>query len=141
MTLLIPVLASNIESDALASGITFAQEHEGSLQVFLDFSNADYTQDSMNNTIDAISEKLDVADIQYRVETVLRGDDMVEKLTGAARANSNDVVIVGLQSKISQEKVHLGSQIQRILLEVPCAVFILRPDTGDFFEPLQTSRE
>ncbi|MFC5370013.1 universal stress protein [Arcanobacterium bovis] len=135
MTVLIPVRASDLECEAINFGIEYVQTHNEQLRVFLDFASmpqdfanlAEYIQEQIGN----LTQKLADAGVDFRVDPVLNGEDLVEKIAAVVDPHGTDTVIVTLKSKTSQVKVQLGSQIQRILLDVPCSVLVRRPSVPD----------
>ncbi|MBM7825507.1 deoxyribodipyrimidine photolyase [Arcanobacterium pluranimalium] len=131
MTVLVPVRASHIECEAVNSGIEYSCTHEQQLHVFLDFSALSCDEEYIGAKTEELTQKLRASGVDFYIESVLNDSDVVEKMASVVENSGTDVVIVNLKSKASQEKVQLGSQIQRILLEVPCSILVLRPSDNN----------
>ena len=78
----------------------------------------------------AARERLDAAGIDYVVhESETDAEiDAADDLTQVARDEDADLVVIGIRRRTATGKLILGSQAQRILLDAPCPVLVVKPE-------------
>ncbi|MCA1982566.1 MAG: universal stress protein [Nocardioides sp.] len=78
----------------------------------------------------AARERLDAAGVDYVVhESETDAEiDAADDLTQVARDEDADLVVIGIRRRTATGKLILGSQAQRILLDAPCPVLVVKPE-------------
>lgn len=75
-------------------------------------------------------ERLDASGIEYVIhESQTDAEiDAADDLTQVARDQDADLVVIGIRRRTATGKLILGSQAQRILLDAPCPVLVVKPE-------------
>lgn len=73
-----------------------------------------------------LRERLDEAEIQYRVQSGFRGLDVAEEVVQTAEAEDAQLIVIGLRHRSAVGKFLLGSNAQRILLDAHCPVLSVK---------------
>lgn len=78
----------------------------------------------------AARARLDGAGLEYVVhETQIDADiDAADDLTQVARDEQAALIVIGIRRRTATGKLILGSQAQRILLDAPCPVLVVKPE-------------
>lgn len=76
---------------------------------------------------DAVSDRLDEADIAYDIRQLHRAGDVAELLVTTAEEVAAELIVIGLRRRSPVGKLILGANAQRILLDAPCPVLAVKP--------------
>jgi nucleotide-binding universal stress UspA family protein len=78
----------------------------------------------------AAGKRLDAAGIDYVIhESQIDAEiDAADDLTQVARDQDADLVVIGIRRRTATGKLILGTQAQRILLDAPCPVLVVKPE-------------
>lgn len=126
MTIVVPVHPGDSENAALKRGVTYASITDSLLIALLSRPLGDFSQDEIDREVDTLTDYLDSCDIRFKIETRLEHGDVAAQLCEIAAEKEADTVLVSLALKPTSGKMTLGSQVQRLLLEAPCDVLVVR---------------
>ncbi len=129
MTIVVPVIAGSKANYALSRAVKYARRTDGQLIAVLSRPHTEYSQDDIDSEIDTLTDYLDNEDIAFRIETRVDEEELASQLCEVAAERNAEVVMVSLALKPANGKLNLGSQVQRLLLEAPCDVLVLREDS------------
>lgn len=59
------------------------------------------------------------------------GTDVADDLIRIAEEEAAELVVIGIRSRSAVGKMLMGSVAQRVIMEAPCPVLTVRPDTSD----------
>ncbi|MPV38733.1 universal stress protein [Georgenia subflava] len=113
---------------ALERAIVEAKAHGGDLMV-LNVSEGDGTRDPALASEDELNEvraQLDRAGVEATVRQLVRGKDAAEEIAAVADEVEADLVVIGLRKRTPVGKLVLGSNSQRILLNVDAPVLAVK---------------
>jgi nucleotide-binding universal stress UspA family protein len=79
----------------------------------------------------AVSRQLKDAGIEAEVRQLVRGMDVAEDIIAVAEEHAADFIVIGLRRRSPVGKLILGSNAQRILLDVPCPVLAVKAEDVD----------
>lgn len=128
MSVVVPVHNGPEGEAALAAGIVYARTHECRLIAVLNRPSSTVTNEELDTEIDELSNRLEEADIAFSVHPNTRGGDLSALICDMAQNEKSSLVIVGLSQAPDHGKLFLGSQVQRLILESPCPVLLVRDD-------------
>jgi nucleotide-binding universal stress UspA family protein len=79
----------------------------------------------------AARERLDAAGVEHTIhESEIDAEiDAADDLVDVARAEGADLIVIGVRRRTATGKLILGSQAQRILLDAPCPVLVVKPES------------
>ncbi|MDP9807116.1 nucleotide-binding universal stress UspA family protein [Trueperella bonasi] len=129
MTVVVPVL-DDAKDEALRVAIQIARRESMPLVALLNRPVSEFDQESVDAEIDALSDRLDREDIAYSTEVRLASQDLGASLAEVATHVEASIVVVSLAQRPTNGKLLLGSQIQRLLVESPCSVLVVREGTA-----------
>ncbi|MEW6896870.1 universal stress protein [Trueperella pyogenes] len=112
--------------EALTSAIELAQRQDHKLIALLHRPLYEYDQDFVDQEIDALTDQLDAADIAFSIEVRVGEKDLATHISELVTKEKADLVVVSLARKPVNGKLLLGSQIQKLLVECPCSVLVVR---------------
>ena len=118
---------------ALLAAIEEVREHDGRLVVVTALRQDETDGEWIAKTqaeLAAARERLDAAGIDYVVhESQIDAEiDAAEDLTQVARDEEAALIVIGIRRRTATGKLILGSQAQRILLDAPCPVLVVKPE-------------
>lgn len=79
---------------------------------------------------DEVRRRLDETGLRYDVRLTSRGRDVAEDIIAAASDEGGVLIVIGLRRRSPVGKLLLGSNAQRILLDAPCPVLAVKPETA-----------
>ncbi|MDF2419986.1 universal stress protein [Trueperella pyogenes] len=112
--------------EALTSAIELAQRQDHKLIALLHRPLHECDQDFVDQEIDALTDQLDAADIAFSIEVRVGEKDLATHISELVTKEKADLVVVSLARKPVNGKLLLGSQIQKLLVECPCSVLVVR---------------
>lgn len=112
--------------EALTSAIELAQRQDHKLIALLHRPLHECDQDFVDQEIDALTDQLDAADIAFSIEVRVGEKDLATHISELVTEEKADLVVVSLARKPVNGKLLLGSQIQKLLVECPCSVLVVR---------------
>lgn len=124
MPVIVPVSRGE-RDDALASAIDLCRREDRLLIALLHRPLGHFDQESIDAEVDELTDRLDSADIGFRIEVRLDEKDLAWQISDLAQ-DASSLVVVSLAHKPAGGKLILGSQIQKLLLECPCSVLVVR---------------
>ena len=118
---------------ALLAAIEEVREHDGRLVVVTALRQDETDGEWIAKTqaeLAAARERLDAAGIDYVVhESQIDAEiDAADDLTQVARDEEAALIVIGIRRRTATGKLILGSQAQRILLDAPCPVLVVKPE-------------
>ncbi|MDP9800168.1 hypothetical protein J2S49_000244 [Arcanobacterium wilhelmae] len=125
MPIIVPVEPRNTNSPALAKGVVLSHAMNEPITVVMRRPLGEFSQADIDAEIDQLSGVLDSQDVPYKFDARLEETDIVDILLHMA-GGPRDVIVVAIATKPQHGRLHLGKQIQQLLLEVPCDVLIVR---------------
>ncbi|WP_216452405.1 universal stress protein [Arcanobacterium phocae] len=126
MSIVVPVGRGDRFNPILRRGITLAQNHDTSLVVLFSCVLDECSQDEIDTNVDLITDKLEQVDIAFDIVTRLDGVDLATQIRETALAHDASLIIISLAPKPSHGSYQLGSQIQKLLVDAPCELLIMR---------------
>ncbi|MPV37677.1 universal stress protein [Georgenia subflava] len=131
MAVVVGYLSTNEGEAALRAAVTEAGRRETRLVVVLARRSRGDDQSTLDSEADAVSDRLDDADIAFEVRQLRRADDIAESLVATAEEVGAELIVIGLRRRSPVGKLILGSNAQRILLDAPCPVLAVKPEPSD----------
>jgi len=118
---------------ALLAAITEVRERSGRLVVVTALRQDETDREWIAKThseLAAARERLDAAGIDYVVrESEIDAEiDAADDLVQVARDEDAALIVIGIRRRTATGKLILGSQAQRILLDAPCPVLVVKPE-------------
>jgi len=89
----------------------------------------------LDDAFEAVRGQLDAAGLGHEVRTVPdsedAGDDLITAAEDvmAAEGSGSTLIVIGLRRRTPVGKLILGSSAQRILLDAPCPVLAVKPES------------
>ncbi|WP_022916151.1 universal stress protein [Ruania albidiflava] len=114
---------------ALEAAVEEARRREERLQVMVHAPRGS-DQSDIDDSVTEAQQLLQRTDVDFEVQPVPRGDDVAEALMSAAETGAASLIVIGLRRRSPLGKLILGSNAQRILLDAPCHVLAVKPDTA-----------
>jgi len=117
---------------AVRAAITRVQEQGGRLVVVTALRQGETDAEWIAKTRDELAAArgwLDAARVDYSVhESEIDAEiDAADDLVHVAREERADLIVIGIRRRTATGKLILGSQAQRILLDAPCPVLVVKP--------------
>jgi nucleotide-binding universal stress UspA family protein len=118
---------------ALLAAIEQVQERDGRLVVASAQRKGEADPEwvaKLQAELAAARERLDALGLDYTIhEAVTDFDiDAADDLVQVARDQQADLIVIGVRRRSPTGKLILGSQAQRILLDAPCPVLVVKPE-------------
>lgn len=132
MTIVVGYIPSPEGETALTQAIAEAANRNASL-VVVNSSKGDTPID--DHLIDAreyhqLEERLTQAGITFRIIRTPQGADPADEILNAARAQSAELIVIGLRKRTPMGKFIMGSTAQRVILQAGCPVLSLKAEDG-----------
>lgn len=128
MKVVVPIVGET-NDEALSVAIKIARQQEMTLVAMLSRPVSEFDQESVDDEIDALCDRLDNEDIAYSTEVRLGEEDLGLAVAKVAADVEASLVVVSLAQPPTNVKLLLGSQIQRLLVGSPCSVLVVREKT------------
>ncbi|WP_394262561.1 universal stress protein [Trueperella sp.] len=128
MKVVVPIVGET-NDEALSVAIKIARQQEMTLVAMLSRPVSEFDQESVDDEIDALCDRLDNEDIAYSTEVRLGEEDLGLAVAKVAADVEASLVVVSLAQPPTNGKLLLGSQIQRLLVGSPCSVLVVREKT------------
>ena len=118
---------------ALLAAIEEVRQHDGRLIVVTALRQDETDGEWIAKTqaeLAAARERLDAAGIDHVVhESQIDAEiDAADDLIQVARDEEATLIVIGIRRRTATGKLILGSQAQRILLDAPCPVLVVKPE-------------
>jgi len=120
---------------AVRAASTWAQDHDARVVVVTALRHDETDPAWIAKTRDELAAarvRLDAAGVDYTVhESEIDGElDAADDLVQVARDQAADFIVIGIRRRTATGKLILGSQAQRIMLDAPCPVLVVKPDSS-----------
>lgn len=125
MAVIVPIIRES-NDDALEAAIQIAKSQDVPLVAVLSRPVEEFDEQKLSEEIDALSDRLDREDIAYSTEVRLGEEGIAKAIAEAASDVDASLVVVSLAQRPANGKLLLGSQIQRLLVDSPCSVLVVR---------------
>lgn len=86
-------------------------------------------QDELDAQVDAMSDLLDQEDIAYSIEVRLDDAELASIISDVAAQVEASLVVVSAAQRLVGSKLLLGAQLQRLLVDSPCSILVVREPT------------
>ncbi|QJC21681.1 universal stress protein [Arcanobacterium buesumense] len=126
MSVIVPIGQQERYEAILQRGIAFAQDHDMTLIVLLSRSLTQYSQEQIDYDVDTLTDKLEQADVAFEIITRLDDTDLATTIRETALEHNAVLIITSLAPKPSHGSYQLGTQVQKLLVDAPCEVLIMR---------------
>ncbi|VEI12521.1 universal stress protein [Trueperella bialowiezensis] len=123
MAIIVPMMKSE---HALHAGIDIARRRHDTLVALFIRPVAHSDQHLVDEEVDGLAQRLDQADIAFRVEVRLTDSEPSRIISDVAQEFDAGLVVVSAAAGQSHGKYMLGTQIQKLLIECPCSVLVVR---------------
>lgn len=80
--------------------------------------------------ITELERELAGSGVEVDVRRVM-GADVAEQIIGAAHETTAELIVIGIRHRSQVGKMLMGSVASRVLMEAPCWVLCVKPDTTD----------
>jgi len=114
---------------ALEAAVAEGRRRDEQLQVMVHAPRGSEQAD-IDHAVAEARQLLQDTDADFEVQALQRGDDVAEALMSAAETAAASLIVIGLRRRSPLGKLILGSNAQRILLDAPCHVLAVKPDTA-----------
>lgn len=84
------------------------------------------TSPSEDEAADRVREALDAAGVRHEIRHTARSGDVAEDIVSVAREEDAALVVIGLRRRSAVGRLFLGTKSQRILLDAPCPVLVVK---------------
>lgn len=84
------------------------------------------TSPSEDEAADRVREALDTAGLRHEIRHTARSGDVAEDIVSVAREEDAALVVIGLRRRNAVGRLFLGTKSQRILLDAPCPVLVVK---------------
>lgn len=84
------------------------------------------TSPSEDEAADRVREALDTAGLRHEIRHTARSGDVAEDIVSVAREEDAALVVIGLRRRSAVGRLFLGTKSQRILLDAPCPVLVVK---------------
>lgn len=128
MSILVPITFGKHDDRALTRAVTYAQGTSQKLHALVSRSLDEFTQEQIDAEIDELSDALDEANIPFKVITRVDNEELGKQLCEVALEAKISTIFVSLATKPINGSYTLGHQVQRLLLESPCDVLVVRDE-------------
>lgn len=130
MSVVVPIVQGNSCNQIINRAIAFAESHDVPVVVLLSTSLDTTTQDDIDDEIDRLTDLLDEKDVAFRIVTRLDSADLATKIRETAIESEASIIIISLAPKPHHGSYQLGHQVQKLLVDAPCEVLVMR-DTAN----------
>jgi nucleotide-binding universal stress UspA family protein len=79
--------------------------------------------------LDWVRTTLEEAGVTYSIRQEVRGREAADELIEACEEVGAQLCVIGIRRRAAVSKMLLGSNADRILMEAPCPVLTVRPDS------------
>lgn len=84
------------------------------------------TSPSEDEAADRVREALDTAGLRHEIRHTARSGDVAEDIVSVSREEDAALVVIGLRRRNAVGRLFLGTKSQRILLDAPCPVLVVK---------------
>ncbi|MDK7741917.1 universal stress protein [Helcobacillus massiliensis] len=133
MKILLAYVPSATSEAAFEYAVAEAAAHGGALLVLASESSGVARKDRAVTDRRPLTERLDETGLEYTIRTVPRRDDPADDILRAVRDDAVDLVVMGIRKRTPIGKILVGSTSQRVVMEAPCPVVLVKPK--DFVQP------
>ncbi|MFP7696059.1 universal stress protein [Trueperella sp. LYQ143] len=124
MPVIVPIVPG--QQVTLEKAIEVCRKYDSTLIALLYRPAKDYDAIDVDQEVDALTDVLEEADIAFSVEVRFADGELSEHISQLVEERQAELVVVGLARRPANGKIVLGSQIQRLLTDVDCAVLVVR---------------
>lgn len=126
MAIVVPIPSGMPADRILNRAIEIATQGDFPIVGLLVRSLAEQSQHEIDDEIDQLSDLLEKTDLAFRFETRVDGGELAGHLCDVAQEHNAELIIVSLPPKPANASVHLGDQVQKLLVDAPCEVLVVR---------------
>lgn len=128
-TILLAYVPSATSEAALEFAVAEARRRDARLLVLASERGADPRKARDVEDQRPLSERLTAAGLEHELRTVPRRDDPADDILEAIETGGADLVVLGIRRRTPIGKILMGSTSQRVVLESPVPVVLVKPDT------------
>lgn len=126
--ILVAYVPSATSEAALAYGFAEATAHEASLVVLASEKAVNSAKGQAVQDERPLTERLMESGIPFELRTVPTRDDPADDILDAIDADGIDLVVLGIRKRTPIGKILLGSTSQRVAIESPVPVVLVKPE-------------
>lgn len=128
MKILLAYVPSATSEAAFAYAVAEARQKQGSLLVLASESSGN--PEKQRGVMDRrpLSERLVETGIAHELREVPHRDDPADDILAATEEEAVDLVVLGIRKRTPIGKILLGSTAQRVVMEAPCPVVVVKPE-------------
>jgi nucleotide-binding universal stress UspA family protein len=78
--------------------------------------------------LEQVRKELWAAGVEHEVRQLVRGMDRADDLVNVAQEVDAEIIVIGLRRRSPVGKLILGSNAERVLLDAPCPVLVVKAD-------------
>ncbi|MEE1618416.1 universal stress protein [Brachybacterium sp. J153] len=128
-TVLLAYVPSATSEAALAFAIAECERRDASLLVLASERAPDPRKARGVTDHRPLEERLAETGLEHELRTVPRRDDPADDILDAIEHDPVDLVVLGIRKRTPIGKILLGSTSQRVAIESPVPVVLVKPDT------------
>ncbi len=133
MKILLAYVPSATSEAALEYAVKEAKVHGASLLVLASETSGVSRKDEAVTDKRALQARIEEAGVDVEIATVPKRDDPADDILHAVADHQPDLVVMGIRKRTPIGKMITGSTSQRVVLEAPCPVVLVKPK--DFVQP------
>ncbi|MFC7374810.1 universal stress protein [Brachybacterium sp. GCM10030267] len=128
-TVLLAYVPSATSEAALAFAVEEARRRDASLLVLASERAPDPRKARGVSDPRPLAERLAETGLEHELRTVPKRDDPADDILDAIENDAVDLVVIGIRRRTPIGKILLGSTSQRVAIESPVPVVLVKPDT------------
>lgn len=128
-TILLAYVPSATSEAAFAFAVEEAERRDAGLLVLASERAPDPRKARGVTDTRSLEERLTETGLEHELRTVPRRDDPADDILDAVEHDTVDLVVLGIRRRTPIGKILLGSTSQRVAIESPVPVVLVKPDT------------
>ncbi|EWS80882.1 universal stress protein [Brachybacterium phenoliresistens] len=125
--ILVAYVPSATSEAALGFAIAEAEQHSASLLVLASEKAVNPSKAKAVTDERSLEQRLEESGVPYELRTVPRRDDPADDILEAIESEGIDLVVLGIRKRTPIGKILLGSTSQRVAIESPAPVVLVKP--------------